>query len=381
MAAFSLFGKIDVNAATAVTDLKQSDDSTNSVKVEWNGALDDKKYYVEISEDQQTWMQKNSVSAISKSSYINGLNAGSTYYVRVKTEGTDGTTAYSNVIDVVTEPSGNITNFIQKDATTKSVTLAWDKVEYANMYRVDYFDQSKNAYVTEATTTDTNYKKSDLNTSFVNQKFRVYACRKSESGYVATGRYRYDDVYNVRTVPGKVTSIKKTYWTRSKNSSSLKLEWKEHSGVKGYQVKVYNTKNKCIETYTSNYNRIYINDLSGKTCATVKIRSYIDINGKTKYGAWSSKKNIVPNVYGTVTKREGSLSINWQKVTGATGYDIYVTTSYNGTYKKVASVSKSKKSYKLTKFKGKKIKFSNTYYVSIVAKRKVGSKTYKSTSN
>ena len=33
------------------------------------------------------------------------------------------------------------------------------------MYRVDYFDQSKNAYVTEATTTDTNYKKSDLNTS------------------------------------------------------------------------------------------------------------------------------------------------------------------------------------------------------------------------
>lgn len=222
MAAFSLFGKIDVNAATAVTDLKQSDDSTNSVKVEWNGALDDKKYYVEISEDQQTWMQKNSVSAISKSSYINGLNAGSTYYVRVKTEGTDGTTAYSNVIDVVTEPSGNITNFIQKDATTKSVTLAWDKVEYANMYRVDYFDQSKNAYVTEATTTDTNYKKSDLNTSFVNQKFRVYACRKSESGYVATGRY--DDVYNVRTVPAKVTNIKKTYWTRSKNSSSLKLE-------------------------------------------------------------------------------------------------------------------------------------------------------------
>ena len=58
MAAFSLFGKIDANAATAVTDLKQSDDGTNSVKVEWNGALDDKNYYVEISEDQQNWMQK-----------------------------------------------------------------------------------------------------------------------------------------------------------------------------------------------------------------------------------------------------------------------------------------------------------------------------------
>lgn len=376
MTAISLFSKVDANAATAVTDLKQSDDSTGSVVVEWNGALDDKKYYVEISENQQDWIEKKDLQSSYKYTYIGGLNAGSTYYVRVKTEATDGTIAYSNVIDVVTCPKGDVKNLIQEDATTKSVTLAWDKVENANMYQVDYYDSSD--YVTETTTTNTSYKKSGLNASFVERKFRVYACRKSEAGYVAKGAY--DTVYNVRTVPGKVTNIEKTYWTRSKSSSSLKLEWK-NAGVKGYQIKVYNTKNKCIETYTSNYNWIYINDLSGKTCATVKIRSFINVNDKTKYSAWSTKKNIVPNVFGVFTKTEGSLSVKWQKVTGATGYDIYVKTDSNGTFKKVASVSGKKKSYKLTKFKGKKIKRSNTYYVCVVAKRKVGNKTYKSNSN
>lgn len=379
MAAFSLFGKMDANAATAPTELKQTSDGTNSVTVEWNGALDDKKYYVEISEDQQNWVEKDNNSSSWKSSYLSGLNAGSTYYVRVKTEATDGTTAYSEAIDVVTAPSGTIANFIQKDATTNSVTLSWDKVDNANMYNIKYYDRGKSTYIQEATTTATSYKKSGLNASFINEMFHVQACRKSQAGYVAEGNYR--TIYSVRTVPGKVTSVKKDYWSRSKTSSALHLEWKRSDGVQGYQVKIYNTKNKCIETYTAGSSGIYINDLSGKTCATVKIRAYITVNGKTKYGAWSTKKNLVPEVYGQFTKRNGSLSISWQKITGATGYDIYVKTAYNGTYKKVASVSGKKKSYKLTKFKGKKIKFSNSYYVAVVAKQKVGSKTYKSTSN
>lgn len=379
MAAFSLFGKMDVNAATAATDLKQTDDDTNSVRIEWNGALDDSEYYVEISEDQQNWVEKDSGSASFKHSYLNGLNAGSTYYVRVKTEAVDGTTAYSEVIDVVTTPSGSISNFIQKDATTSSVSLSWDKVDNANMYKLEYYDEGKGTYTEEATTTENSYKKSGLNAAFIEGRFRVYACRKSQAGYVAEGKY--DTVFYVRTIPGKVTSVKKNYWTRSKTSSTLYLEWKKSERVKGYQIKIFDTKNKCIETYNSDYNWSYIRDLSGKSCATVKIRSYISINGKNKYGAWSTAKNIVPEVYGQFTKRNGSLSISWQKVTGATGYDIYVKTAYNGTYKKVGSVSGKKNSYKITKFKGKKIKLSNTYYVAVVAKQKVGSKTYTSSSN
>lgn len=379
MAAFSLFGKMEANAATAPADLKQTSDSTGSVEVEWNGALDDKKYYVEISEDQQNWLEKRNLSSTFKSTYISGLNAGSTYYVRVKTEATDGTTAYSEVIDVVTCPNTNVTEFIQEDATTNSVTLSWNPVENANMYEIDYYDTSKAAYVTEAATDATSYKKSGLDASFIKEEFRIRACRKSKAGYVADTGNKF--LYGVRTVPGKVTSIKKNYWTRSKSSSSLKLDWKESNGVKGYQVKVYNTKNKCIETYTANYNWIYINDLSGKSCATVKIRAYIQVNGKTKYSAWSSKKNIVPEVYGKYNVKDGLISVSWQKVTGATGYDIYVKTDVNGTYKKVGSVSGSKKTFKIKKFKGKKIKRTQSYYVSVVAKQKVGSKTYKSSSN
>lgn len=376
MAACSLFGKMDANAATAATDLKQTEDSKNSVRVEWNGALDDEEYYVEISEDQQNWVEKDKSSANFKNSSLYGLNAGSTYYVRVKTEAADGTTAYSEAIDVVTAPSGEITNFIQKDATASSVSLSWNKVDNANLYKLEYYDKGNGAYIEEATTTENSYKKSGLNASFISESFQVHACRKSQAGYVAEGNYDY--VSSVRTIPGKVTGVRKNEWWRGKNKNYLYLTWKESTGVKGYQIKVYDTKNKCIDTYNADYNWIYIYELSGKSCATVKIRPYISINGVTKYGAWSSAKNVVPEVYSQFTKNKSSLSISWQKVTGATGYDIYVKTAYNGAYKKAASVSSKKNAYKLTKFKGKKIKSSNTYYVMVVAKQKVGSKTYTS---
>lgn len=68
-----------------------------------------------------------------------------------------------------------------------------------------------------------------------------------------------------------------------------------------------------------------------------------------------------------------SANLRWKKVSNATGYYIYRSTSENGYYKKVATV-KRKTSYT----DKKSLKNRGYYYYKIVAYRKSGSKTLKS---
>lgn len=68
-----------------------------------------------------------------------------------------------------------------------------------------------------------------------------------------------------------------------------------------------------------------------------------------------------------------SANLRWKKVSNATGYYIYRSTSENGYYKKVATV-KGKTSYT----DKKSLKNRGYYYYKIVAYRKSGSKTLKS---
>lgn len=373
-AVFILFGKIDVNAATVATNITQTGGTSSSIKVEWTGGLDDNQYSVQMSEDQKNWHEMENTS--SNSCYIySGISAGKTYYLKVITIAKDGTTAESMPIDVVSAPSTAPANCQWTDSTTSSVTLKWDAVEGANCYGLEKGSGNNNKETTEGLT----YTIKGLSDTFYDY-ISVSAGRKSSSGYVAWGG-RDNTVYSVKTVPGKVTGIKKNYWhTYNKKTSSLWLDYNKVKNASGYQFKVYNTKNKLLGTYESTSDWIVISDLSGRSCAKVKARPYIKIGDKKKYGAWTSEKWIVPDVYGKYTTISGKIKIDWEKVTGATGYDIYVKTDRNGLFKKVASVKGTKTSYVLKKFKGAKISKSKTYYVSVEAKKKVGKKTYKSSS-
>lgn len=374
-ACLTLFGNQDAKAAVSVEDLKQTSSSTTSVNVEWKQSLEAQRYYVEISEDQEQWVEEGSTSSSTK--WISGLSAGMDYYVRIKAEDKNGEITYSNVIQIVTEPSSSPANFKQTGATTKSITLGWDAVPGANMYEIYSDDNPSSQKELLATTTKTKYTRERLKTSYSGRYYYVYACRKSSEGYVAKGNGV--TLYSlVKTVPGKMSKVKNKNWGTSKASSYLNLEWKKVDKADGYQVKIYNAKNKCIETYNTSYGWISVSSLSGKNCVYAKIRSYVAVNGKKMYGAWSDKQWLVPNVYGTKSWKTGLLSVSWRGIKGATGYDIYVKSDYNAVYKKVKSVGAKTRSYKMTKFKGRKINNGTSYYIAIIAKKKVGNKTYKS---
>lgn len=66
-------------------------------------------------------------------------------------------------------------------------------------------------------------------------------------------------------------------------------------------------------------------------------------------------------------------TISWKKVSGATGYYVYRSTSKNGTYKKIATVKR-----KTTYIDKKSLKSKKYYYYKVVTYKKYGSKVAKS---
>ena len=80
----------------------------------------------------------------------------------------------------------------------------------------------------------------------------------------------------------------------------------------------------------------------------------------------------------SIKVKKGSLSFQWGKVGGASGYDVYISTKPKKGYKKVKSVGKNTTKLTIRKFKGKKINPKKTYYMYVETKKKNGSKVNKS---
>lgn len=77
-----------------------------------------------------------------------------------------------------------------------------------------------------------------------------------------------------------------------------------------------------------------------------------------------------PSISVSSKKKSKSAKIKWKKVTNATSYVIYQSTSSKGTYKKVATVSSNKTSYT-----HKKLKKGKTYYYKVRAVKKANTTT------
>ena len=88
-------------------------------------------------------------------------------------------------------------------------------------------------------------------------------------------------------------------------------------------------------------------------------------------------KTTTPKI-SKVTAGKKKATVKWSKVTGATGYEIYMSTKKSSGYKKVGTNTKNNKiSYTKTKLKRKK-----KYYFKVRTYRIVnGKKVYSSYSN
>ena len=116
---------------------------------------------------------------------------------------------------------------------------------------------------------------------------------------------------------------------------------------------------------------------SSKICILIILVVAILSLSNNVFAATITKEKLQENMNAYVTGKKKA-TVKWSKVTGATGYEIYMSTKKSSGYKKVGTNTKNNKiSYTKTKIKRKK-----KYYFKVRTYRIVnGKKVYSSYSN
>lgn len=285
-----------------------------------------------------------------------------------------------------------VTGLTQTDAAKTSATVSWNSSASAYLVYVNGSLVAKQ--------TATTYKLSNMvagtyaEVVVIGYNEPLEADAATIYNNAAQGAYGYGIVTYAYSTPGKPSDVANadysdTFSWRPKQSNSVKVGWVLNKNATyypdGWQV-VVSTVNGKKKLKTKNVAGVRDTVISTtfnikavkNTGFSVKVRGYIKVNGKKKYGTWSATKVVIPQAKTSIKMNGSSNSakISWTKIANATKYEVYVCKNVNASnpkFKKVKTLSKSKTSYTLTN-----MKVYQHYGVYIKATVKYGKKTYKS---
>lgn len=386
---FSMFLLLFVHATAwaapaKVTGLYQTNADYSSVTVRWNDVLPD-YYEVQVSSDKVNW--SDSTRIYEPTASISGLSAGKIYYVRVRAceQGSLSSTCgpWSDSLQVITAPGSKTTKLTGTNATADSLSFQWNTVSGASGYQIKYHRSDNPGAIKTVTTSKTSCKLTGLK---ANTAYRVYVyAYNKNTAYTAVSIY-YTET-EAKTLPKKVSSFKNT----GVSNGYAAFSWTKSSSADGYELQITNYSDTKFKkkiksaTFSSSENSLGGFTINSKKIKpgsfyTARVRAYVTLAGTNtkKYTAWSTTTFGSAPKKVSASKSGSNVKINWSAVSGATGYEVWVSNRPDKGYQRITTVKAGKKpSYTLKKFNKKKLKKNTNYYVYIKPIRKSGKTTYK----
>ncbi len=162
--------------------------------------------------------------------------------------------------------------------------------------------------------------------------------------------------------------------------NSLKISWKKVKGATAYEIQRSTSKTSGFKkaATVSGGSTLSYADKTGLTTGKTyyyKVRACVKVNGQYVYGPLSAVKSgkpipAVPSGIKAARASSKSIKISWDKVAGASGYEVRRDTSKKGKFSTAYNVTPgSAKSYT-----NKSLTKGKTYYYKVRAYRKVGGK-------
>lgn len=318
-----------------VSDLISVANTSTSNKFAWNGAPDATGYEV-YQGTSPSDPNKKKIGDTKDTFFTNSNKSTGTMYkymVRAYSDAS-GKRVYGDYSDVFTTCTlpANISK-ISASARGTSVTISWDKVSKATDYIVEHYVNG--AWKQVGTTSSLSYKVNGITQNGVN-KFRVKA-RRNYSGVYYNGGYTYVNA-EVTDIPSAVTGIRST----SNTSTSNTITWNASKKAEGYEIYQWigtTDSYKLIGTTTST--KFTNSKKSSGTMYRYKVRAFNNVDGQRIEGAYSSEFTtctLPANVSFSLCSTDvDSITLNWNKVSKATGYQVEMYT--NGTWKTLSTLS------------------------------------------
>lgn len=162
--------------------------------------------------------------------------------------------------------------------------------------------------------------------------------------------------------PDEVTGFKAS----GVSTSAIALKWTSVSNATGYVIYQYNsTQKKYVKLISTKDTSYKVSKLKSGTIYKFKIKAYKKVNGKYYYSDYTTlsiaTKPGTPKL--KVSAGINKATLTWNKQSGATGYVVYMSTSKNGVYSKVATIKGGSKS----NYTKKNLKKGKAYYFKVRA--------------
>lgn len=221
------------------------------------------------------------------------------------------------------------------------------------------------------------WKSSDPSIASVNSSGKVTAKKTGQTKITVTSRSGSQQAScTVKVIEKLGLKVSKA------TTTALTLKWNKITGAKGYKIFRYDTSRKkyvLVATVSAGKNSYTFKRLKGAkgtkltpgTVYKVRVAAYQTVKGATVYKKTETLQTATKPAKAVVKvtgKSAAKARITWKKVMGSSGYEIYMSTKKKSGYKKIKTITSSKKvSYTKTKLKKR-----TTYYFKVRAYKKVG---------
>ncbi len=382
---------MSITASAAATNIKQTDSSKSSVSISWDGTNTTDTYKVFWSKTENgTYTPVTSSTSSSKTKWISGFNAGTTYYVRVATYSGYNASNYYTIsapLQVITTPeSVDYSTIKQTAGTPSSITIAWGKVPGASGYIVKKVGSSSKAISKNSVTISA--------TAGQRYGLEVVTYKKApKTGYVAKSSATTKTSFmSAPSTPMYYADGSKgtLSWTPTNSRKSYPtMTWyanpNDYTTPDGYQIEVYTVDGKkklssaTRTTKSVSITSSKLNSLIKNKGFKTRIRAYVKKDKAVCYSKWSGMKTIIPQASIKITATSHtSAKVTWPKVANATNYIIYV--SRDSGIKDSGHWSKKTLSASTTSFSISNLKKFQDFGVYVIPVVKIGGKQYKAAS-
>lgn len=262
---------------------------------------------------------------------------------------------------------GRVTGLAAVSSSTTSTDFKWAAVTGADGYLIDYASGSSFTGKTSIDTIKNTASISKLSSGST-RYVRVRAYTLDSTGEKVYGSYSSSITLRTKPAAPAITKI-------TGGANKITLTWGDVAGDQGYQIYMATSQNGTYSKVTTTLANATSYTKTGlKTAATYyfKVRAYNKSGTTTQYGSYSAVSyGPTSPAAPAISKATGgtkSVTLTWKDVSGESGYQIYMSTSQNGTYSKAATAKANATSYTI-----KNLSAAKTYYFKIRAYRSANS--------
>jgi Zn-dependent metalloprotease/uncharacterized protein YjdB/fibronectin type 3 domain-containing protein len=345
---------------------KAASASHNSIMTSWSIVKEANGY--EVYRATSSTGTYSLVGATTALSYTHtGLTTGIAYFYKVRSYKTVGTTKvygdFSAAVSARPIPAVP-TSPKALSASYNSIKLTWSAAGGASGYEVYRSTSSTGAYTYIASAISTSY----INTGLTTNTTYYYKIRSYNTAGTSKLYGSFSSAVSAKPIPSVPTSVKAT----SSSYNSINISWITVSGASGYEVyRATSSTGPYSKISTTSALSFKNTSLTTGKAYYYEVRSYRTVGSTKVYSSYSTVVTTKPVPSVPASARAGlsaynSIKISWNAVSGASGYQIYRSTSSTGTYTWLTTTTS-------TSYTNKALPTNKIYYYKIRAYRTVGS--------